>query len=165
VELEPELKAMNEVYSAIKDLEDDAKQRVLNWALGKFSLKKRVLPNMSEGGQSLDIISFESVADIFAKASPQSEADKVLVVAAYLQKKNAVEELVSREINNELKNLGHPMSNITTAVGTLINRKPKLMIQTRKGGTTQQAQKKYKVTNEGFMAVQKMISSADEGEI
>jgi hypothetical protein len=164
VELEPELKAMNEVYSAIKDLEDDAKQRVLNWALGKFSLKKRVLPKGLEDGQSLDIISFESVADIFAKASPQSEADKVLVVASYLQKKNAVEELVGREINKELKNLGHPMSNITNAISSLINRKPTLMIQTRKEGKTPQAQKKYKVTIEGFTAVQRMIGSTDGGE-
>lgn len=164
MELEPELKAMNEVYSAIKELEDDAKQRVLNWALGKFSLKKHGLPKAMADDQSLDITSFESVADIFAKASPQSEADKVLVVAAYLQKKNTVEELVSREINNELKNLGYPVSNITAAIGSLINRKPKLMIQTRKGGTTQQAQKKYKVTNEGFIAVQKMISPADGSE-
>lgn len=164
MDLEPELKAMNEVYSAIKDLEDDAKQRVLNWALGKFSFKKRGLPTAMGDGQPFDITSFESVADIFAKASPQSEADKALVVAAYLQKKNAISELVGREINNELKNLGHAVSNITNAISSLISRKPALMFQIRKEGKTPQAQKKYKVTTEGFAAVQKMICPAENDE-
>lgn len=35
---EPEIKAMQEVYSAVQDLDDNAKMRVINWVLDKFSL-------------------------------------------------------------------------------------------------------------------------------
>ena len=38
MDFEPELKAMNDVYSALKDLEDEAKQRVIQWVVSKFAL-------------------------------------------------------------------------------------------------------------------------------
>jgi hypothetical protein len=38
------------------------------------------------------------------------------------------------------------------------------MIQIRKEGKTKQAQKKYKVTNEGFAAAKKMIVSTEHGK-
>ena len=37
--LDPELESMNKIHAALKDLEDDAKQRVIDWAIGKFSLR------------------------------------------------------------------------------------------------------------------------------
>ena len=59
--------------------------------------------------------------------------------------------------------MGHRVTNITVAINSLMNRKPQLMIQTRKEGTSQQAHKKYKVSAEGLNAVKKMISvAADE---
>ena len=35
---EPEIKAMQDVYSALQDLDDNAKMRVINWVFDKFSL-------------------------------------------------------------------------------------------------------------------------------
>ena len=82
------------------------------------------------------------------------------MVAAYLQNKGGEKELTSREINKELKNLGHGVGNITNAISSLSVKKPSLMIQTRKEGRSKQAQKKYKVTTEGFEAVKRLISQA-----
>jgi hypothetical protein len=165
--LDPELESMNKIHAALKDLEDDAKQRVIDWAIGKFSLRGQKPSGGAKHSQSLgagenivDIGAFESAADISAKAKPQSEADKVLVVAAYLQNKGGEKELTSREINKELKNLGHGVGNITNAISSLSVKKPSLMIQTRKEGRSKQAQKKYKVTTEGFEAVKRLISQA-----
>ena len=164
---EPELKAMNVVYDALSKLDEDAKKRVIDWVIGKFSLgrpKQRTdrgptgfQPGLD--GEEIMLGSFSSVADLFAKVSPKSEADKVLVVAAFLQETRAVAELTGREIHKELVHLGHGVGNITAAINTLMNKKPKLMIQTRKEGKTKQAQKKYKVTTEGFVAAKSMIGS------
>jgi DNA-binding PadR family transcriptional regulator len=43
-----------------------------------------------------------------------------------------------------------------------IDREPKLIIQLRKSGTTRQARKKYKVTDEGFAEVGRMIAAPIE---
>jgi hypothetical protein len=146
---------MTRVHCALKDLDEHAKQRVLDWARDKFSLKGA---NTKGGGA--DVMSFESVADIFAKANHKSDPEKVLIVGAYLQGKNPTGELTGRQINKELKNLGHGVGNITNAITLLIQRRPSLMIQTRKEGKSKQAQKKYKVTTEGLTAAKKLINPA-----
>lgn len=166
MELDPELKAMNDTYKVLNDLDEDARARVVNWLISKFSIHRAKSITTSstqvrmenEGGS---ISSFTSIADLFGKTTFKTESDKVLLVAAYLQLKENKEELTSREINKELNHLGHGVSNITVAIGVLINRKPSLMIQTRKEGKSQQAQKKYKVTLEGIKAANAMISTAD----
>jgi hypothetical protein len=162
--LDLEIKAMNDVYAALKNLEDDARRRVIEWASGRFALTKSKIKEeqkIEEPTESLKrdikLISFESVADVFAKANPKNEPEKVLIVGAYLQEVKSRSELTGREINRELNHLGHRVGNITAAINSLIKKKPRLMIQTRKEGTTQQAQKKYKVTTEGVAAAKKMI--------
>jgi hypothetical protein len=166
MDLNPEIKSMSIVHDALKDLTDEEKARVVEWAIGKFSIgvsqKKQINRTIDDvtapvtNGGSLSV--FGSVADLFAKANLKSEADRVLVAAAYLQEVKGASDLTGREINKELHNLGHAVGNITNAVSSLIDRKPQLMIQTRKDGKTQQAKKKYKVTVEGFSAVKKLIA-------
>jgi len=173
MELEPELKAMNDIYTALEDLPDDARQRVLNWAISKFALRKRKPGGETEGSQRessaeefFDIASFGTVADIFGRVRPKSEADKVLVVGAYLQKnKKNGSDLTGHEISKTLKHLGHPIQNITHTISSLISRNPSLMMQIRKEGKTKQAKKKYMVTNEGFTAVQTMIRPSNDSEV
>ena len=169
MDFEPELKAMNDVYNVLNNLEDEAKQRVIQWVASKFALTAPI-KNLIDSKQELDdgkiisdkdLSSFESVADVFADAKVKTEPDKVLVVGAYLQKKKDVSELTSREINRELKHLGHGVKNITVTINSLMKKKPQLMIQTWKDGKSKQAQKKYKVTTEGFSAATKMITAGD----
>jgi hypothetical protein len=170
MEFEPELKAMNDVYDALKSLEDEAKKRVIDWVIGKFSLgpQKRRLGGWPEerseefGGNKVEFASFKSVADLFANANPKTDADKVLITAAYLQETKNLDELAGREINKQLHHLGYGVGNITAAITSLMNKRPQLMIQTRKEGRTKQAQKKYKVTTEGTAAAKKMIFSGEQ---
>jgi|SRR5208283_3495760 len=172
MDTEPELKAMGDVYSVLKNLEDEGRQRVIDWIIGKFALsstsqKKRGGLPKTEGNareeENRDFDCFDSVADVYANASVKTDSDKVLVLASYLQLKKGGEDLTGREINKELTHLGHGVSNITSTISALMNRKPQLMIQTRKEGKSQQAQKKYKVTNEGLIEARKMINpSKDE---
>lgn len=162
---DPELKAMGAVYEALCGLEDGAKARVLEWATKRFSLAKPTAPRErgsgEHGGQDSsqkELGGFSSVAEVFGAASPETTADKALVVAAFLHESNGGKEIAAREVNSELKHLGHGVKNITHAVRPLIEGRPQLLIQTRKEGKTRQAQKKYRVTNEGLARVKAMLS-------
>jgi DNA-binding PadR family transcriptional regulator len=53
------------------------------------------------------------------------------------------------------------VSNITTALSSLIERKPQLVIQTRKSGNSKQARKRYRLTDAGIRAVERMISGGE----
>jgi hypothetical protein len=109
-------------------------------------------------------VDFGSVADIFAVANPKNTADKAIVVAAYLQITKGGADISGREINKELTQMGHGVQNITRAVEPLIRKKPQLLIQTRKEGKTKQAQKKYRVTNEGFAFVKSLVNRVEKGQ-
>ena len=169
---DPEIKAMQLSYTAIKELEDDGKLRVINWLIAKFAItinnsstKNDVNSSSREVQQNTDTVqgnqlsSFTLLAELFSCATPKTDVEKVLVVAVYLQETQGLTELTSRAINDELKHLGHGPSNITLTISTLTSRKPNLMIQTRKEGKTQQAQKKYRVTVEGIKQVMEMIKN------
>ena len=170
VNIEPELRAMITVYEALQGLDSDAKVRVIDWVLRKFQLRHSsgFLPVDEQeaggvGAQKKDIKDFDSVADVFALANPKNTADKAIVVAAYLQVSKGGIDVSGREINKELTQMGHGVQNITRAVEPLIRKKPQLLIQTRKEGKTKQAQKKYRVTNEGFAFVKNLVNRVEQG--
>ena len=158
------------VYEALKDLDNEAKGRVIEWVLGKFELERSERFFAADGRSPAEarfeekgILDFGSVANAFAAANPENTADKALVVAAYLQASKGGTDISGREINRELTQIGHGVHNITRAVEPLIKKKPQFLIQTRKEGKTKQAQKKYRVTNEGFMFVKRLVNRVEEG--
>lgn len=168
MDLDPEIEIMNEIYRSLKNLDEKARQRVIRWIIDKCSLdiKKHEVINPQKTKENIfvpqfDLKSFKSVAEIFSKASPKNDIEKVLIISAYLQETKLGSELTGREINKGLNLLGHGVRNITSTIGALINRKPQLMIQTRKEGKTKQAQKKYMVTAEGLTLATKMINEMD----
>ncbi len=168
-EIDPvkEIEAIQTVAKALADLDDAAVKRVLRWAADRFGASD-VVEEPAEGGNdlgsgsSVEPSSFEDVADLFSAADPGSDAERALVVGYWLQYVNGVPEFDSQTANRELKHLGHGVSNITAALTNLKGRKPQLVIQTRKSGTTKQARKKYKLTNAGKHAVEEMIRRTEE---
>ncbi len=160
--LEPELQAMTVCFDALKDLDNSSQLRVIKWLKGKLNLgslgqsdEEKIVATLA--GDSFN--NYPAVADFFSACNPQTEPDKVLAVATYLQTKENLSELTGLQIQKELKNLGHGVSNITVFIESLCSKKPKLMIQTRKDGKTRQAKKKYKVTIEGIKFVKAAIAS------
>lgn len=105
------------------------------------------------------LTSFEHFAELFASAQPKSDADKALVAAYWVQVIEGQTQWGSRLLNTELKHLGYPLSNVTQALTTSIKRKPQLVIQLKKSGSSRQANKTYKVTNEGMVYVRGMINA------
>ncbi|MGC2461193.1 MAG: hypothetical protein WA446_09525, partial [Steroidobacteraceae bacterium] len=82
---------------------------------------------------------------------------------AYFLQKVKGKELDSFSINKELRHLGYGASNITSALNSLMARRPQLAIQTHKSGSTQQARKRFRLTNEGLRAVERMLEGGANG--
>lgn len=177
---DPEIEAMSALAAALADLDEDAQGRVLRWAAERYDVTIPISgrrggagsdgatrdENEGAGDVTEDEIveespTFEHFAELFAKAQPKSDADKALVAAYWVQVHERLSQWQSRRLNTELKHLGHPLSNVTQALTTNMNKKPQLVIQLKKSGSTQQANKTYKVTNEGIVYVQGMLSGGN----
>ncbi len=165
-----ELAAMKAVADVLGSLDEKSASRVVRWAADRFGLAGRAREESSSEqlvlrkGPSTDGDGFQDAAELFVAAGPSTEEEKVLVMAYWFQVAQAQEALDGISINNQLKNLGHGVSNVTRAFDRLIARRPQLAIQVRKAGRTKQARKKYRITTEGIRRVQAMISGVTEEE-
>ena len=84
-----------------------------------------------------------------------------MVAGYWFQELAGQDDLDSQRINKELKNLGHPSTNITRDFDALIRRSPRQVIQVRKEGKSRQARKRYKLTREGIKAVEQMLKKEE----
>jgi hypothetical protein len=163
-DLSSELKAMATIEAALKDLPEDERTRVMQWAAARFKVagKARV-----EGGEADDpsadrtsLEKYNDLASFYDAASPTDDGAKALVGAYWMQFKEGVSDVEAMTVNTRLKHLGHGVGNITRAFEALKAEKPSLIVQTRKEGSTKQARKKFKVTNEGKKRVEGMLGQA-----
>src|SRR6266540_134695 len=157
---DPEIDAMAAVATALGGLEEDQQDRVLRWAAERYGVTLAVSGSRrgvaGGGGAVSDDIDdddvtqdeitaedpdFKDFGDLFAAADPKSNEDKWQ--ATTLQK--------------DLRNLGHAIPNITTALTSNIRKRPQRVIQLQKAGSAKQARKTYKVTREGLVYVQGML--------
>jgi hypothetical protein len=166
---DPEIEAMSTVSKALAGLEDDAKARVLDWAVKRFSVE---LPKpegiVAQNGDLEESAGregqFDAFVDLFDKAGPSSGAERALVGGFWFQVCQEGGTFKSQEINNALKDVGHGVSNITDALATLQERNPALVRQVGKTGRSRQAKKTYKLTEAGIREVKRMISGAASQE-
>ena len=161
-----ELDAMKGVMSSLTGLSEDSAKRVLAWVCERYGLPtvsgRRVSPNRgagSNGGDGSEAVEFEDLSQIYEAAMPKTENEKVLVASYFLHKVKGIQALESATVNKELRELGHPISNITKTYSSLIKQKPGLAIQT-KSGSGKRGRKKYRLTVAGFNAVEKMLGKA-----
>ena len=170
-----ELEAMKGVFEILKGLKtEEAKIRVLNWNYTMLKRKNLEKPedsifeqqNLSFGTNIIDFSQFEEISDMFGSisANVNTEAEKALMVASYLQIKEGKKELISRDISTILTDMGHKVSNITSAINSLMQRRPQWMIQTKKEGNLKQSQKKYKVTQEGIKEAKRILSGINNSD-
>jgi hypothetical protein len=167
-----ELAAMKAVAEALEKLDDAAVRRVLRWANDAFSHKtasasealRAAVPVQTNGvppavGGELRG-RFDSLADFYAAGSPQQDSDKALLVGYWVQICEGNGDFDSFTINKKLKDLGYGVGNITAAFNGLINRRPQLVIQTKKSGSSKQARKMYRLTTEGQRTVERMLQQS-----
>ena len=167
---DPELQAMAKVLDALADLDASARGRVIKWISEKLDL-----PSLSDSTRagipgaprtsassmgSSEATQHRDFADLFDAARPSTDVEKALVAAYWVQFGQGNADFASQLINTELKQLGHPVSNITRALSGLIEVRPALVQQLRKDGDTKQARKTYRLTNAGQRRVEQMFSGA-----
>ena len=125
-----EFDAIQSVYSALEPLDPDGRQRVVNYIVSLLNLDfiaaepEEIAAEAAPSRQMADGLKFESLAELYEPASPVSNADKALVVGAWLQKYIGRDSFSAQAINTELKHLGHGITNITNALDQLKDMKP-----------------------------------------
>jgi hypothetical protein len=172
-----EIEAMSAIDKAVGALELDEQKRVLRWAVDKFGGGEVPLgggklgsPGIAgAGGGQVESNgspnrSYARIADLMDAANPDTVVEHVLVASYWFQVVNGDETFTGQAVNGELKDLGHPASNITDSFNSLIKRKPPAVRQVQKSGTSKQARKLYRLTEVGIRTVERMIRGEVNGE-
>jgi hypothetical protein len=161
-----EIKAMSAINDAMEGLEEEEARRVLSWAVDKFGggepVTRSALGNRAGAGNGqrhdANPAGYQRISDLMDAASPDSIVEWVLVGTYWHQIVRGDESVTGQQVNTDLKDLGHGSKNITDSYNSLISRKPPLVRQVEKSGRSKQARKKYRLTNEGIRAVERMLS-------
>src|SRR5690348_12573011 len=160
---DPEIEAMSQVAAALDSLADDARARVLRWAADRYGAQIATVAMPNSGRSSVgarDGIpeerpqrtaeardaterSFDDFVDLFDAVDPKSDVDKALTGAYWLQVISKQDSWQSLRVNNLLKDMGHGVGNVTSALRTAQERKPALVRQVHKSGRSPQAWKTY----------------------
>lgn len=166
--LDPEVEALNTIIGTLEALEEGRRRNVLLYVNARYGARppgSRASPDPAIAtlpSEDAANAAFANLGDLFDRANPQSQADRVLVVAYWKQMIEGAESFEAFPVSKELKHLGHGVKNITGALDSLIQQSPKLVLQVAKSGKTRQARKRYKVTREGIRRVQVMIKATQE---
>jgi hypothetical protein len=164
--VDAEIRAMSAVAGSLDSLDEEARGRVLRWAADRYKVaaitRSGSQPGGLSNGEGATSTGFQDLATLFSEASPRTEAEKALVAGYWLQIGEGAKDWESQPLNTALKNLGHRLSNVTDCLSALIDRRPSLVIQVAKSGTTRQARKRYKLTTSGISEVGAMLRRGAE---
>jgi hypothetical protein len=166
-----ELEAMKQVGEALASLDEDARGRVLHWAGDRFGVatQTRAKPrhengreeadDQDEGGeqQSRDAELPDSFAEFFSRLGVKTDPDRALAAAYWFKKQEGKDAFSGFDINAELTQLGHKVGNITKALGSLMQRKPQLILQKGKSGKSRQARKTYAISHAGEKEIERRL--------
>ncbi|MFT4242571.1 MAG: hypothetical protein QM569_09820 [Acidovorax sp.] len=169
-----EFSAIKAVHDALEPLEEEARTRVLTYIASLLGIDAKVASGRAaaategDGDEDADAVepaaepakgtpTFSTFAELYAAASPKTNAEKALVVGYWLQVCQSAESFTAASANKELTHLGHKLANITDAIDQMKSQKPMLILQLKKSGSSQQARKLYKVSHEGVKRVEAMI--------
>lgn len=159
-----ELKVMQAMVEALEGIEEEARARVLSWVAKRYGISMEAegdasSPDLtSKAANNVQDVQYASFSDLFDAASPTTENESVLVGAFWFQQMQGNADFSSQQINDELKNLGHAISNVTRTFDRLRETKPALALQIQKSGKSKQARKRYRLTAAGIKEVIRMLS-------
>ena len=160
-----ELGAMQSVLAALQPLDAPARGRVMRWAWERFGDESGLPGREAHGPRPAGEIAlaFADAAHVVEASSASNGPERALCVGYFIQEVSGQSGFSGQEINSALKNLGHPLSNVTATLGSLREQKPALVMQVSKAGRSQQARKTYRLTVAGIDRVRQMLGSAALG--
>lgn len=169
-ELDIEAKAIAEIAGIVGGLEEEQRGRVLRYIQDRFNITgtqaamRKDSTGVDTGKAGSTPSEFEDFASLVDACNPTTDSMRSLVAGYWLQVCLGGQGFDGQSANKELKHLGHPSANITTALGALIHQRPALVLQLRKSGNSKQARKLYKVTEAGIRQVKAMMSAKGDAE-
>ena len=173
--LEAEIQAMSELANVLAPLQTDARDRVLQWVIGRFGstaghrgvgsptsqqATRAAFDELEAPANRADPDGFDDFADLYDAAVPRTEAERALVAAYWASRDKR--DFRAQEVNGLLKDLGFGVGNITDALNTLMTRKPNEVMQTRKSGASRQSRKDYRLTKAGNDRLREMLTRVTE---
>jgi hypothetical protein len=170
-----DLRAIETVLKVMSPLDPRDQVRVLAWVIDKLDLAldmKLAIKGASSKWRSYIDMAWEkvphlmdSVGEFLAAASPGSMADRVLVVATFLQLQSDDPDkgiLSGREINLALRKARLGVANVTDCIYTLMRRSPPHMLETGRM-PNRKHWKGYRVTESGISYVyERIVEMSDE---
>lgn len=162
-----EIDAMRAISEEFEKLEDTAaRNRVLRWATEAYWTGEAA-PVTGAGSVRAAAASptsreFSTVGELLESAGPEGTQDRILTVAYWLQELQGAEDFGSQPVNDSLKDMGHPVANITKELTRLMERAPQLVRQTEKSGRSRQARKRYRLTDAGRKRVQELLGQGSK---
>jgi hypothetical protein len=169
VDAETEARAIASLVEAFRQLDRAAVERVLDWAAKRYGrhagvdgpVSGEVIGASPPGGEARGEGRRGDLAEVYTAADPKTEAESVLIAAYWHHVAHEADALDSQALNRALKNLGRGVGNVTRACSVLIARRPALMLQVKKTGSTKQARKQYRLTVAGFQRAREMLGEGD----
>jgi len=161
---DPELQAMSQVFEALKSLNNGQQRRIIHWVRDRLSSPEPeiIQPAPAPEAETIkpepeiiqvdkkDLTRFDTVLDLFAESNVKKATSKILLMAAFLQERHNYHEFSSYDVNFRLKRIGHGVTNISSLINGILNKKPALMMQLDSENHSKQARRKFKVTAEGI---------------
>jgi hypothetical protein len=163
-----ELEAMKQVGEALASLDDDARGRVLHWASDRFGLAMHTRAKLHEprvqgeddaesAAPTQDTELPDSFAEFFSRLGAKTDPDRALATAYWFKRQEGRDAFSGFDVNAELTQLGHKVGNITKALGSLMQRKPQLILQKGKSGKSRQARKTYAISHAGEKEIERRL--------
>ena len=166
---EAEIEAITHVASALANLSDEERGRVLRWAADKYGVavgngRSRGVdgdeadddeddPDADaehEHGSARTGRTFEHFAELYDAVGPSSDPERVLVAGYWMQVIEGKVPFGSQQVNDLLKELGHRVGSVNKAMARNMDKKPALILQVGRGsGNARQVRKKYKLSEAG----------------
>lgn len=188
---DPELIAMSQTFEALKNLDKGQVGRVIRWVKDRFGVLDAVTelkvptpdqpvvadtpqppaavapeapvaaPPEPKGPHKKGLMDYDTVMDLFADAEVKKVSQKILLMAAFLQERQSFKEISSYDINFRLKRLNQGVQNISSSINGLLNRKPEVMVELERSGSSKQARRKFRVTIEGLKVAAGFLKSPE----
>jgi hypothetical protein len=172
-----DLRAMETILRVMTPLQPKEQIRVLAWVIDKLDLAldmKLASRDLRPQHRNYIDLAWEMVPDVLnseneflAAAAPDSLADRVLVMATYLQMHADDPDtafVTGREINGALRKMRLAVPNITDCIYTLMKRSPAHMVEWGRV-PDRKSWKGYQVTESGIQYVyERIVQQASAGK-
>lgn len=164
--VDPEIQAMASIAATLASLDAESQDRVLHWAAAKFGVPGKgigtaAVHNDNDTKEQAQSDSFADFVDLFDEVNPDSNLEKALTGAYWLQVVQGASSWQSQQVNTLLKDTGNGIDNIVDAFSSAQSKTPALVRQMAKSGKSRQARKTYKLTTSGV----KYIAAKIGGEV